>query len=265
VTLHLDSVTYRYAGAVREALRDVSLEIGPGHAVGIAGASEAGKSTLCLVAAGLAPQTIGGRLEGRVTVDALDTSATPPHVLAQRCGILFQQPATQLSATASTVWEEVAIGPRNLGLALDEVIERTWAALAVLAIEHLADRDPDRLSGGQMQLVALAGVLAMRPAYLVLDEPTAQLDPAGTAMVGRAIEGLAENGASILIAEQKSDLLAALCHRIIVLDAGRVVGEGSPEEVLADERLDEWGVDAPAPVRLRRALSAAGLQPELAL
>lgn len=263
MSLQLHSVGYRYAGADGNALSGVELEFSGGEVIGVAGASEAGKSTLCLVAAGLAPGTIGGHLSGTAHIDDLSTADAPAHLLAQRCGILFQHPATQLSGTAPTVWEEVALGPRNLALPLAEVVARTWAALRLLDIEALAERDPHRLSGGQMQLVALASVLAMQPAYLILDEPTAQLDPAGTELVARAVGGLREGGTSILIAEQKTDLLATLCDQLLVLVEGRPVRHGPAAEVLADERLAGWGVAPPAPVRLRRALSAAGVEAAL--
>ena len=173
------------------------------------GASEAGKTTLCLVASGLAPRTVGGTLTGRLLLDGADTAPLAMHELAGRIGIAFASPTTQLSGVAATVYEEVAFGPMNLGVPRSELIARTEEALAALRIESLADRDPARLSGGQQQLVAIAGLLALRPAHLVLDEPTAQLDPAGTAMVATALAGLAANGASILVAEQKTDLLAA--------------------------------------------------------
>ena len=123
----------------------------------------------------------------------------------------------------------------------------------------MADRDPLRLSGGQQQLVAVAGLLAMRPEHLVLDEPTAQLDPAGTRLVADAIERLAADGASILVAEQKTDLLAAICSRVVVLDGGRVAHHGPAAEVLADPRLRDLGVAEPSSVRLRRAAAAAGV------
>lgn len=265
MTLRLEAAGYTYAGADRQALSAIELELKPGDVVGVAGASEAGKSTLCLVCCGLAPSAIGGRLSGRVTIDGLDTSIAPTHELAQRCGVLFQQPATQISATTSNVWEEVALGPRNLSLPLDEVVERTWHALAAVGIADLVKRDPNQLSGGQLQLVALAGVLAMRPAYLVLDEPTSQLDPAGTALVASAIAGLAAGGTSILVAEQKTDLLARLCQRVLILDGGRPVLDGPPAQVLSDERLADWGVEQVAPARLQRALGAAGLTVELPL
>jgi energy-coupling factor transporter ATP-binding protein EcfA2 len=153
----------------------------------------------------------------------------------------------------------------NLAVARDEVVERTWAALEAMRIDGLAERDPRRLSGGQQQLVAIAGLLALRPAHLVLDEPTAQLDPAGTRLVGEAIERLAADGASILVTEQKTDLLAAVCSRVVVLDGGRVALDGPSADVLGDVRLRALGVAEPSAVRLRRALSAAHIDdPRLA-
>ena len=260
MTLAIKAVTYRYAGTARPALSDISLEIEPGAVLAVVGANQAGKSTLCLLAAGLAPATIGGRLEGTVEIDGLATVGSRPTELAQRCGILFQSPETQLSGTAATVWEEVAFGARNLSLPLDDVVERTDGALASLGIAELAERDPGRLSGGQAQLVALAAVLAMHPAYLALDEPTSQLDPQGTQLVGRALQRLAqETGVGLLVVEHKTDLLAAIADECIALANGRIAARGPAADVLADERLAEWGVDAPAAVRIERAARAAGL------
>lgn len=259
MTLTLDGIAYRYAGALRPALTDVTLELGDGQVVGVVGASEAGKTTLCLVASGLAPRTVGGTLRGRVALDGDDVADWPMHRINAHVGIAFQSPATQLSQVAGTVFEEVAFAPMNHGLALDELVSRTWSALDALRIADLAERDPRRLSGGQQQLVAMAGLLAMRPRHLVLDEPTAQLDPAGTRLVGEAIERLAASGASILIAEQKTDLLARICGRVLVLDRGTVALEGPAHEALADPRLVELGVPEPGPVRLRRLARGAGV------
>lgn len=259
--LRLERVSYRYAGARGAALRDVDLQLSDGEVVGLVGASEAGKTTLCLVAAGIAPRTVGGQLRGRLVVDGDDMTEQPIHALVERIGIAFSSPATQLTGVAGTVYEEVAFGPMNLGLPRPDVIERTARALDALRIGHLAPRDPIRLSGGQQQLVAIAGLLALRPRHLVLDEPTAQLDPRGTSLVAEALARLAGDGASILIAEQKTDLLAAVCSRIVVLDAGRVVVDGPAGEVLIDPRLLELGVAAPSTVRLRRRAAEAELAP----
>ena len=181
------------------------------------------------------------------------------HRLSEKVAIGFESPATQLSQVAETVFEEVAFGPMNLGVPRDEVLERTWGALESLRISDLADRDPTRLSGGQQQLLAIAGLLAMRPAHLVLDEPTAQLDPVGTRLVADALARLADSGASILLAEQRTDVLASVSALTIVLAGGRVALAGPSDEVLADARLVELGVTPPGAVRLRSALQSEGL------
>ncbi len=259
MSLVLSGVGYRYAGATRPSLLDIDLDLADGVIVGLAGPSEAGKTTLCLVASGLAPRTVGGHIRGRITLDGEDTDAWPMHRLSQQIGIGFQNPSTQLSQVAGTVFEEVAFGPMNLAVPRDDVVARTGSTLEALGIERLAERDPRHLSGGQQQLVAMAGLLAMRPKHLVLDEPTAQLDPAGSRMVADAISRLASDGASILVAEQKTDLLAAVASEMVVLSEGRIVLRGPADDVLADERLPALGVAEPAAIRLRRAAAAAGV------
>jgi energy-coupling factor transport system ATP-binding protein len=263
MTLVLAGVGYRYAGAERPALLDIDLELAEGEVVGLAGASEAGKTTVCLVVAGIAPRTVGGRIRGTITLEGERIDDWPMHRLGGRIGIGFQNPTSQLSQVAETVFEEVAFGPMNLGVARNEIVERTWSALDALRIDALAERDPRRLSGGQQQLVAMAGLLAMQPAHLVLDEPTAQLDPAGTELVAQAIERLASGGASILVTEQKTDLLARVADRVIVLDGGRIALTGPALDVLADPRLPNLGVAAPSLVRLRRRFADAGIDPAL--
>jgi energy-coupling factor transport system ATP-binding protein len=261
MSLTLSGVRYRYAGARSDSLDDVSVTVEAGTVVGVIGANEAGKSTLCLVAAGLAPATIGGRLDGSTTIDGLLTSDAKPHELAQRCGILFQNPVTQLTGTARSVWEEVAFGPRNLGLALGEIVERVTEAIDALGIGGLVERDPQRLSGGEAQLVALAGVLAMRPAYLILDEPTSQLDPFGTRLVGDALSGLVRaTGVGLLVVEHKTDLLAAIADDVLVLGGGRTIASGSAHDVLSRPELEDWGVSPPSAVRLERAAALAGVK-----
>ncbi len=261
--LQLRGVSYRYPGYAAQVLRDVDLTIADGEIVGLVGANEAGKSTLCLVASGLAPASIGGKLTGTLTIDGKPMVGRPPYELAERVAIGFQDPGTQLSGVASTVFEEVALGPMNLGLTATETVDRVRGALVALRIEALAERRPSRLSGGQGQLVALAALLAMRPRHMVLDEPTALLDPAGTRLVAEAIRALAATGAGLLIAEHRTDLLDGLCGRIVVLDGGRIVLDGPAEEVFTDERLEAFGVEPPSRVRLVRALVTRGLDPAL--
>ncbi len=258
--LELTNVSYRYAGYATPALRDVSLRVDDGEIVGIVGANEAGKSTLCLVASGLAPASVGGKLlGGSVVADGVDLASLPIHGLAERVAIGFQDPSAQLSGATGSVIEEVALGPLNLGLPGRQALSRAHEALDSLSIGELAERDPLRLSGGQGQLVVIASLLAMRPKQLVLDEPTAQLDPHGTQLVGEALRSLAAAGTALLIAEHRTDLLDALCDRVVVIDGGSIVSEGRAASILADPRLTDWGVAPPARVTIDRVLEAAGV------
>lgn len=259
MAIELGSVRYRYAGSSSAALGPVDLRVEPGRVLGVVGANESGKTTLCLVASGFAPAVVGGRLEGSVQIDGIDAATLRPHELAQRCGLLFQNAATQLSGTTATVFEEVAFGPCNLGLPVAEVMERVWWALRAVGVVALAPRDPARLSGGQGQLVALASVLALRPRYLILDEPTSELDPAGTALVADALARVAgETGAGILLVEHKTDVLARIADEVVVLEGGAVALAGPAAAVLSDPRLAELGVEPPARVLLEREVRAAG-------
>jgi energy-coupling factor transporter ATP-binding protein EcfA2 len=257
--LELRGVTYRYPGFARLVLDGIDLALADGEIVGLVGPNDAGKSTLCLVASGLAPSSIGGVLGGEVLLDGEATAGRPVHELASRVGLVFQNPNTQRSGVTATVFEEVALGPVNLGLPVAETVERTRDALAALRIEALAERDPARLSGGQAQLVAIASILAMRPRHLILDEPTAQLDPEGTRLVGEALSELAGGGTGMLIAEHKTDVLDVICSRVVALDGGRVVLDGPSGAVLADPALEAIGVERPARVRIAAAIEAAGL------
>ena len=258
--LQLTGVTYRYAGYAKPVLQDVDLRLEDGEIVGLVGPNEAGKSTLCLVASGLAPASIGGDLKGSLTLDGTPAAGLRTHELAARVVVGFQNPNTQRSGIAATVFEEIALGPMNLGLPVAETVARTHEAIARLRLEPLVERDPQRLSGGQAQLVGIASLLAMRPRHVILDEPTAQLDPAGTRLVGEALRALAEAGTSLLIAEHKTDLLDGLCGRVLVIDGGRIVMDGPTATVFDDPRLHELGVEPPARARLARALVDRGLE-----
>jgi energy-coupling factor transporter ATP-binding protein EcfA2 len=262
--LELKGVSYRYAGYAKSVLADIDLTLADGEIVGLVGPNEAGKSTLCLVAAGLAPASIRGTLTGTLTIDGEAMAGRRTHELATKVVVGFQNPNTQRSGIAATVFEEIALGPMNLGLEVAETVDRTRAAMGLLKIEDIQLRDPARLSGGQAQLVGIASLLAMRPRHVILDEPTAQLDPAGTRLVGEALRELAAGGTSLLIAEHKTDLLDDLCSRIVAIDGGRIVLDGPTAEVFEHPELGVLGIQPPSRVRLARALSAAGVDPRIA-
>lgn len=227
MTLELRQVAYRYPGSARPAFEGVDLSIVDGEVVGVSGANDAGKSTLCLVAAGLAPASIGGELTGEVAVDGMPFVGRPAHELAGLAGIVLADPSTQRSGIVATVFEEVALGPVNLGRSRGETIAAVRLALRAVGIEALAERHPDRLSGGQAQLLAIASTLAMGPRALVLDEPTAQLDPEATDLVVDALRSIARGGAAVLVAEHRLDVLDALGARRIELSDGRIATEGA--------------------------------------
>ena len=261
--LQLTGVSYRYAGYANEVLHDVDFRLDDGEIVGLVGPNEAGKSTLCLVASGLAPASIGGSLRGTLTLDGEPTAGLTTHQLAERVVVGFQNPNTQRSGVAATVFEEIALGPMNLGLPVADTVARTRDAIARLRLEPIIRRNPSYLSGGQAQLVGIASLLAMRPRHLILDEPTAQLDPAGTRLVGEALRTLAASGMSLLIAEHKTDLLDRLCSRVVVIEGGRIVRDGPTTEVFEDPALRAMGVEPPARTRLARALRQAGHEPDI--
>ena len=211
-----------------------------------AGPSGCGKSTLAKAICGIIPQAVAAEVSGRVTVAGMDTQEHSLADISQRVGIVFQNPGSQLFHLR--VEDEVAFGPRNLGLAEDEVRARTEWALAATGLAALRDRKPAELSGGQKQIVAIAAVLAMRPQVLVLDEPTASLD---TPNVDRVIDTLVrlrqEHGITIVMIEHR--LASAMQHadRVLLMDAGRIVFDGSPQAVFEDRaRRDALGLRRPA-------------------
>jgi len=260
--LRLRGVSYRYPAAKRDTLHGVNLELPDGTITGLAGPAEAGKSTLCLVAGGLAPRVTGGRLLGDVTLDDVDVRGWPMHKLTEHVVTGLQDPSGQLSLIAETVLGEVAYGPANLGLERDEIIERSVAALRLVGIEELRDRDPLRVSGGQQQLVVIAGLLALYPRHLIPDAPIAPLDAAAARLVLQAIRSVADAGAAVLLAEQRVEAFA-VADSLAVLVAGNIVAQGTPQEVLADAAITALGVEESSPGRLRRRLTEAGLDPDL--
>lgn len=241
-SLALDLRLVRYAAAEVAALRDVALEVHAGEIVGIVGHVGAGKTTLALAAAGLLGGSIPAAIEGH---------ASRAGGLADgRAAILFSNPWTQLTELGGTVEEEVAVGPENLALPRAEIAGRVDRALRLAGAEALAARVPSELSGGELQRVALASALALAlpadgsasGALLVLDEPTAQLDPGASRDLAARLRALAADGMAILLVEQDLDIVAAAAHRVIVLADGAPLAQGEPRAVLGhwpplDERL----------------------------
>jgi energy-coupling factor transport system ATP-binding protein len=256
VPLLVEDLTIRYPGRREPSLQGVGVTVAEGERVGVAGRTGAGKSTLALAAAGFIPRVVKAKVDGRVVVQGHDAVASPAGALLGRVGIVFATPANQLSASKLTVREELAFGLENLGVPRAEMDARIDATLARLAIGHLADREPFALSGGEQQRVAIASIVAMGTTVLVLDEPTAQLDPVGTVSVAGLLDELARGGSAILCVEHDPSVLGGM-DRCLVLDAGKTLAVDVPAGALAEAAA---AGGAPAPTLVRLAL-AAGLRP----
>jgi energy-coupling factor transport system ATP-binding protein len=250
----VEDLRYRYPGTERLALDHVSFSVEEGELVGIVGANLSGKSTLCAALVGLVPHFYKGAYGGRVEVAGLTTQEHAVSDISQTVGLVFQNPFTQITGSKLTVYEEVAFGLEYAQLPREEIRRRVDHALELLGLSAFADREPFALSGGQMQRLAIASVLAMRPRILVLDEPTSQLDPAGTSEVFAAIRDLRGEGITVVMAEHKVERLAAWADRVLALADGRVLAYDTPQTVFARDDLRTHGIAAPAVVEVAREL-----------
>ncbi len=264
--IEVRGLTYRYPSTERDVLRGIDLSIGEGELVGVVGANGAGKSTLCYALSGYVPHFFGGTLTGQVTVAGHDVPRSSVGELASDVGLVFHNPFNQISGARFTVLEEVAFGLENMGVPAGEMRARAEAALAATGLSDLAERSPFALSGGEQQRLAIAAVIAMQPRVLVFDEPTSQLDPAGTRAVFEVLRGLSrERRATIVIVEHKLGWLAASVDRLLALHEGRLVADGAPREVLARALGEPWGVGATEYTRAAQVLLERGLIPPPAL
>ncbi len=244
-----DRVRYCYRDGT-SALNQVTLTIETGAFVVLAGASGSGKSTLCRLFNGLIPHLYGGSLSGRMLLEGQDVRSTPPYILSRSVGLALQNPEAQSLAT--TVARDLALGPACQGLDRATIAARVREVAALLAIESLLNRQMNTLSGGELQRVAIAGVLALRPHLLILDEPFAFLDAAGARQLRETLRMLHQHRVTIVVAEHRLADVVDLATRLVVLHEGRVVADGAPREVLQRD-MSEWGLEAPPLVRLARA------------
>jgi energy-coupling factor transport system ATP-binding protein len=260
VLIRVDRLVHTYTPGTpmaRTALDGIDLEIGAGERVGILGCTGSGKSTLVQHLAGLLEPTAGC-----VWLDGVAAHERSEAAGAQRrrTGLAFQYPEDQIFE--QTVFREVAFGPRNLQVEADKIARRVDWALEMVGLDPAAvrERNPFTLSGGEMRRVALAAILAMEPEVLILDEPTAGLDPRGRRELLERIQAChAATGSTLILVSHDLDEVARTVERVVLLDRGTVASDGPARAVLSDvQRLREIGLDAPRPVALLHALRTAG-------
>ncbi len=251
--IEIQNVSYAYEDAAAKALNNVSLTINDGEFVAVVGHNGSGKSTLAKHLNALLLPT-----EGKVLVDGMDTADEADTLsIRQRVGMVFQNPDNQLVTTI--VEEDVAFGPENIGVPGNEIRARVDRALAAVGMEKYAHSAPNMLSGGQKQRIAIAGMLAMQPKVLVLDEATAMLDPKGRRDIIDLVTKLhKENGITVvMITQYMEEVIGA--DRVAVMSGGELILEGTPKEVFSqDELLHKHRLDVPVMQQLANRLNAHG-------
>jgi len=255
IVLQLDNVSFRYPESERTALKSVSLSFPAGSFTAVLGHNGSGKSTLAKLCNAILLPT-----EGRVLVKGMDT-ADENNLLSVRrtVGMVFQNPDNQI--VASVVEDDVAFAPENLGVEPAEIRRRVDDALRRVGMYEFRLHAPHLLSGGQKQRIAIAGVLAMQPEILVLDEPTAMLDPAGRREVLATIEALrAETGVTVLLITHHMDECIG-ADRVLVMADGKLVMDGTPPEIFSQvETVRGWGLDVPATTETLWELNRGGME-----
>jgi len=251
----VDQLKYKYPLTESLALRGVSFAIEKGEFIGIIGQNLSGKSTLCQALVGLVPHFYKGSYGGSVWVDGLNVETSEISELAQKVGLVFQNPFTQVTGSKMTVFDEVAFGLENMGIPREEMKDRIEEALDLLRISKFRDRNPFDLSGGQMQRMAIAAIIAMKPEIIVLDEPTSQLDPEGSEDVFQAIQALSKEGMTVILVEHKMEKIARYSDRVMLLHEGSIADFDTPEKIFSQKDIEHYNVGVPAFTRICKGMN----------
>jgi energy-coupling factor transporter ATP-binding protein EcfA2 len=251
--------SFKYLGADSLALRKISASINEGEYVVITGPSGCGKTTLCRAINGLVPHFHRGYIAGNVNVDGHNTRDATVAMLASSVGLVFQNPANQL--VTLNVEKEIAFGPENLGVEPQEVRKRVEEIIDLLNLEHLREKHPHEMSGGEQQRLAMAATLALKPKVLVADEPTSNLDPKSAELILDIVSELnRRNGMTVILVEHRLDLVAKDASRIILMDKAQIVADGAPRDILSKDISMEIGVGIPKATQIYRRLQAKGIE-----
>jgi energy-coupling factor transport system ATP-binding protein len=256
--IEVEDLWYSYPNSSKHVLRDVNLKIESGEFILLTGPSGCGKTTFCRCLNGLIPKFYRGDLKGSLIVSGLDTKDTSTSNLAKEVGLIFQNPDNQIFAL--TVEKDVAFGLENMGIPKVEMLKEIDWATKTTGIDNLRQRATHELSGGQKQRLTIASILAMHPRILIMDEPTAFLDPVGAEKIFGVLDDLNKSlGMTIILVEHRMDLAAKYVDRIILFNEGEVVNDGSPSKVFFDDQTRLLGVGIPRVFELARLLRNRGI------
>lgn len=250
----IDHLKYKYPGTDKLVLNDISFTLEPGEFIGIIGRNESGKSSLCQAIAGLIPNFYKGAYGGKVLIDEIEVKNISVDELCETVGIVFQNPFNQVTGSKATVYEEISFGLENIGIPKDEMIKRIDEAMELLDISKYRDRYPFDLSGGQMQRMAIASIIAMKPQVIILDEPTSQLDPQGREEVFKAVQKLCKQGITIILVEHNMEKIAEYSDKVALIDDGKLIDIDTPQKIFSRDDLEEYGVEAPVYTQICKKL-----------
>lgn len=256
--LEVKDFSFRYSDMKRNVIENISFDVKEGEFFCIIGANGSGKSTLCNALVGLIPYYFTGKVSGDVSVQGVNTKEQTIAELSADIGLVFQNPFNQLSYTTGSVAEELAYGLGNKGVPREEMLKKVDAVAKLMRIDHIIDKNPLELSGGQVQRVAFGSTFIMEPRILVLDECTTQLDPMGSEEIFDIVKELNKSGITVIMVDHDMERVARCADRVMVLDAGKQVAIDTPEKIFGDASLLKHRIDIPDYVNICRAMEASG-------
>lgn len=253
--IELKNVSFKYELQEEKTIKSLDLYVKQGEFVGVIGKNGSGKTTLCNIIRGIIPDFVQGEITGDISIDNKNINDIERGEMAELVGFVFQNPFSQISGIKKTVFEEIAYGLENLGVPREEIRQRVTDVIKLLKIEDLQDKNPNELSGGQSQRVAIASIIVMNPKVLIFDEPTSQLDPLGTEEIFDILKLLKSQNKTIILVEHKIDLIAEYADRVVVMDDGEIIFNGETHEVLSNDKIEQHNVSMPIVSKLAYKLN----------
>lgn len=253
--IELKNVSFKYELQEEKTIKNLDLYVKQGEFVGIIGKNGSGKTTLCNIIRGIIPDFVQGEITGDIIIENKNIDDIERGEMAELVGFVFQNPFSQISGIKKTVFEEIAYGLENLGVPREEIRQRVTDVIKLLKIEDLQDKNPNELSGGQSQRVAIASIIVMNPKVLIFDEPTSQLDPLGTEEIFDILKLLKSQNKTIILVEHKIDLIAEYADRVVVMDDGQIIFNGETHQILSDRKIEEHNVSMPIVSKLAYKLN----------